>query len=67
MQPQSKGTGRPGALARSRLHVSAPEGLQRAEDLLGLGDGKPTAQSKLGLGLQRRVERERDLLGSGSL
>lgn len=47
--------------------MSAPEGLQRAEDLLGLGDGKPAAQSKLGLSLQRRVERERDLLGSGSL
>lgn len=45
----------------------SPERLQRAEDLLGLGDREPTPQPKLRLGLQRCVEGERDLLGSGSL
>lgn len=39
----------------------SPERLQRAEDLLGLGDREPTPQPKL------RLEGERDLLGSGSL
>lgn len=52
---------------QSSMKSLSPERLQGAEDLLGLGDGEPTPQTKLCLGLQRCVEGDRDLLGSGGL
>lgn len=52
---------------RSDTLAGSPERLQGTEDLLGLGDGEPTPQPELCLGLQRCVEGYRDLLGSGSL